>query len=183
MSIVLLCPSLTYANPERIEVVGEDSYTYGDHESLVAAKDTARALAMRRAIESYQTFVNATSTVKNYQLVKDLIQTISSGYIHDLKIEQSQEGRTIRVRVRGYIVPSEIKTVLDQALSRPPAMNPRARRGGDLDCSDFPSQAAAQAELRAHPSDPHRLDRNRDGIACEKNPPPRDTVPIPRPRR
>jgi Excalibur calcium-binding domain len=34
-------------------------------------------------------------------------------------------------------------------------------------CSDFPSQAAAQANLRANPSDPNHLDANHNGIACE----------------
>lgn len=37
----------------------------------------------------------------------------------------------------------------------------------DLDCADFPSQAAAQAELRRNPSDPNRLDEDDDFIACE----------------
>ncbi len=41
-------------------------------------------------------------------------------------------------------------------------------QGGDMDCSDFSSQAEAQAFFeRAGPGDPHRLDRDKDGIACE----------------
>jgi hypothetical protein len=40
----------------------------------------------------------------------------------------------------------------------------------DLDCKDFPSQAAAQAKLDADPSDPHRLDADDDGKACETFP-------------
>jgi hypothetical protein len=47
-------------------------------------------------------------------------------------------------------------------------------------CSDFRSQAAAQAFLRRYPSDPSRLDANRDGIACESNPAPYDLTPVPR---
>ncbi len=39
--------------------------------------------------------------------------------------------------------------------------------GGDLDCADFATQAAAQAELNENPGDPHGLDRDNDGIACE----------------
>jgi hypothetical protein len=39
--------------------------------------------------------------------------------------------------------------------------------GTDLDCADFPSQAAAQAEFRRDPSDPHGLDADNDRIACE----------------
>lgn len=38
---------------------------------------------------------------------------------------------------------------------------------GDLNCDDFPSQAAAQAVLDADPSDPNRLDANNNGQACE----------------
>jgi hypothetical protein len=38
----------------------------------------------------------------------------------------------------------------------------------DLDCSDFSSQAEAQEYLL--PGDPHRLDADSDGIACESNP-------------
>ena len=37
----------------------------------------------------------------------------------------------------------------------------------DRDCPDFPSQRAAQRVLEADPSDPERLDRDKDGIACE----------------
>ncbi len=41
----------------------------------------------------------------------------------------------------------------------------------DMDCGDFASQAAAQTFfLNAGPGDPHRLDSEGDGIACESNP-------------
>ncbi|MEJ2862560.1 excalibur calcium-binding domain-containing protein [Actinomycetospora flava] len=39
--------------------------------------------------------------------------------------------------------------------------------GADLDCPDFPSQAAAQAHLQRNSADPDGLDADRDGIACE----------------
>ncbi|WP_336031239.1 hypothetical protein [Geodermatophilus sp. FMUSA9-8] len=38
----------------------------------------------------------------------------------------------------------------------------------DLDCGDFPNQAAAQADLVANPSDPNNLDANDNGVACEE---------------
>jgi len=37
----------------------------------------------------------------------------------------------------------------------------------DLDCKDFPNQAAAQAALEQDPSDPNNLDADNDGQACE----------------
>ncbi|PZA18943.1 hypothetical protein, partial [Modestobacter versicolor] len=37
----------------------------------------------------------------------------------------------------------------------------------DLDCADFPNQAAAQVVLDADPTDPNDLDGNDNGQACE----------------
>jgi Excalibur calcium-binding domain len=43
-------------------------------------------------------------------------------------------------------------------------------QGGDLDCNDFQFQEDAQAELESDPSDPHNLDNDNDGVACESLP-------------
>lgn len=43
----------------------------------------------------------------------------------------------------------------------------------DRDCSDFPTQKAAQKYFKKHGGprhDPSRLDADDDGIACEDNP-------------
>lgn len=49
-------------------------------------------------------------------------------------------------------------------------MAPAAMAQDDLNCDDFDTQQAAQAELDADPSDPHGLDADDDGIACEDLP-------------
>ncbi|WP_380678197.1 thermonuclease family protein [Salinigranum sp. GCM10025319] len=41
---------------------------------------------------------------------------------------------------------------------------------GDYDCSDFETQQQAQRVLDEDPSDPHRLDGDDDGVACESLP-------------
>jgi hypothetical protein len=66
------------------------------------------------------------------------------------------------------------------APARPPVTQVAPAPFRDLECPDFPSQAAAQAELRRDPGDPHRLDTDNDGIACESNRAPFDRVPVPR---
>lgn len=45
--------------------------------------------------------------------------------------------------------------------------DPDGDGSGDLDCMDFSSQEAAQAEYDADPGDPNGLDRDDDGYACE----------------
>lgn len=51
------------------------------------------------------------------------------------------------------------------------AVGAGSRTAADRDCSDFANQADAQAFFDAHrPGDPHQLDSDGDGIACETNP-------------
>ncbi len=50
---------------------------------------------------------------------------------------------------------------------------PSAAPANDRDCADFPSQRAAQLFFLRHGGpryDPHRLDGDDDGVACEDNP-------------
>jgi hypothetical protein len=65
-------------------------------------------------------------------------------------------------------------------VARPPESPPTLGRGDAYNCGDFRSQADAQAVLRADPTDPFRLDTDRDGIACESNRAPYDRNPVPR---
>jgi hypothetical protein len=53
-------------------------------------------------------------------------------------------------------------------------------QGDRYNCPAFASQADAQAVLRADPRDPNGLDGDRDGLACESNPAPRDLVRVAR---
>jgi hypothetical protein len=65
----------------------------------------------------------------------------------------------------------------------PVGFDPRSYlgQGNAYDCADFVSQAEAQAVLRADPTDPNVIDLDRDGIACESRPAPRDARRVPRP--
>jgi hypothetical protein len=50
---------------------------------------------------------------------------------------------------------------------------PSSAIAGDKDCADFASQRAAQIFFLKHGGprrDPHRLDGDDDGVACEDNP-------------
>ncbi|WP_457205031.1 thermonuclease family protein [Nocardioides sp. P5_C9_2] len=77
---------------------------------------------------------------------------------------------TVAVLVAGALVGSVV-----------PAQAGVTARFADMDCSDFPTQADAQAFfLAAGPGDPHRLDAEGDGLACESNPCPcTGSAPVP----
>ncbi len=64
-------------------------------------------------------------------------------------------------------VPAPVAGASVEAVATTGESDPDADGFGDLDCADFATQEAAQAEYDADPSDPNGLDRDRDAYACE----------------
>jgi len=107
------------AHAERAQIVGDYCYQYGDSETLVAAKEISYAMALRKAIETYGTFVTSTSVVKDYQLRKDLVETIASGYIENIKItKQNITGRTVCTELVGYVNSTAVKTIISKKIKK-----------------------------------------------------------------
>lgn len=63
------------------------------------------------------------------------------------------------------IVQSEIQATSKSAMKKLPGCVQKK-----CNCSDFAHQKEAQVVLEAFPNDPHGLDRNKDGVACESLP-------------
>jgi hypothetical protein len=94
---------------------GSYIYTYGDSESLVDAKKTCKDLAVRDAIESYYLFVESSTEVENATLKEDIINTLSAGYLSNLKVvEQSEEGRTLSCTVEAKVDPEAVQALVQQ---------------------------------------------------------------------
>lgn len=74
----------------------------------------------------------------------------------------------------GYYQPTSSRAV-ENTKSKVPDLIPDSdfktersfEKTGDLDCADFESQSEAQEYLTS--GDPHGLDRDGDGVACESN--------------
>ena len=93
---------------------GTYAYTYGDKESLVEARQTCKELALREAIESYAIFIESSTTVEDFQVKEDLIQSISTGYSKNVNIvEQREEGRTITMTVEASVDPEEVEELIE----------------------------------------------------------------------
>lgn len=100
-------------------IQGNYCYTYGDKESLKEAKELTHALAVRNAIESYRSFIVSRSNVKDFVLTNDIIQTISSGSMKDIKtVEQKIDGRTICETIQATVSPETIEKVIKQEVAR-----------------------------------------------------------------
>jgi len=106
------------AQSSRVKVFGDYSYVYGDSETLLEAKNICYSMAIREAIESNSIFISSTSFVTHSQL-NDLIQTISSGYLQELKIvEEKIEGRNVYYKVEAYVEPDVIKASIGREVKR-----------------------------------------------------------------
>ena len=109
--MVIMLPAT--ASAERVKIRGDYCYQYGDSESLLAAKEIAYAMALRRAIEGYKTFVASTSVVDDFQLRKDLIETIVSGYVENIEVEREDvAGRNVCTELVGYVNPESVRDII-----------------------------------------------------------------------
>jgi hypothetical protein len=134
-----------------------------------------------------------------YPLSELLTETLEDGkayqvqYFERARFERHPENQAPYDVLLGQFGRSILATVVIGPPAAPPPLPPPPPppasgfdptryigQGDRYNCSDFASQAQAQAVLRADPSDPNRLDADRDGIACESNPAPYDRVPVPR---
>jgi hypothetical protein len=108
--------------PAQDLIQGMYSYTYGDSESKVDARETCKNLALRDALESYSVYVESSTQVENYQLTKDQIRTLSSGILRNIEIvEEKEEGRTLTMVVSAAVNPGEIQSFLNQQIQKEPA--------------------------------------------------------------
>jgi hypothetical protein len=115
---VLVFTVFGLAQNNRIKVVGDYSYSYGDRETLLEAKNICYSMAVREALESNSIFISSTSVVSHSQL-NDLIQTISAGYLQDLKIvDEKVTGRNVYYKVEAYIDPDVIKESIQREVKR-----------------------------------------------------------------
>jgi hypothetical protein len=117
LPLVVLCVSNKgYAAQTKIH--GEYCYQYGDSESLMIAKEISYTMALRKAIETYQAFVASTSVVQDFRLRNDLVETIASGYIENIKIvRQDIEGRNVCTGLIGDVNPDVIKSIVARKIS------------------------------------------------------------------
>jgi len=109
-----------HVSAKSVEVEGQACYTFGDNESLVEARQFCFNLAKRDAIERYCTFVRSETSVRNYQLEKDMVDTLAAGFLQNIKVvEKSERGREVCYKITGGVDETEVKRFLEQTRATP----------------------------------------------------------------
>jgi len=74
---------------------GNECYHYGDNETVSFAKKESKIKALIEAVESKGTFFESRITLKNSELIENIAEKLSSGYIKILKSEYVIVGRNV----------------------------------------------------------------------------------------
>lgn len=119
VTVLVVCFFPSNILAAQAEIQGDYCYQYGDSESLMAAKEISYAMALRKAIETYKTFVASTSVVQDFQFRKDLVETIASGYVENVKIiKQEVQGRTVCTELIGYVNPATVESIIARKVEK-----------------------------------------------------------------
>ena len=115
--IAALAAWVAFASAQDV-IRGTYSYTYGDKETLVEARQTCKDLAIRDAIESYYLYVESSSRVENNVLKNDMVGSLAAGYIKNLRtVEQKEEGRSITITIEAEVNPEEVNKLVEKKLA------------------------------------------------------------------
>lgn len=120
-----LAPMTDAAEQNRLELPGAYRYAYRESMSLAEAKKIACAEATRLSVDSSRFFLDATAHIADPPFLRELAQKIVSGSLKDVQIvEQSDRGRTVFCRTRGYLDPEEARAVIVSEIARGAAGEP-----------------------------------------------------------
>lgn len=104
---------------EQCRSTGEYEYTFGDDQSLVEARQQCEALALRSAIEQCALFVESTTSIENYSLRDDLVETIAIAFVKKKKVlESTVDGRLVRVVVSVVLDEDQMLKAIELERSR-----------------------------------------------------------------
>ena len=88
LGFLLSAPGLLFAET----ISGRGCYTYGETETLAAAKAISLALAKRNALEGYEPFAEATAAFTDPQLKNEVLANVTARALKTLKVEEPAEG-------------------------------------------------------------------------------------------
>jgi hypothetical protein len=124
LSAILFVPAATYSaegTNGRIEITGDYRYAARESEPVADAKALACREAWRLAVMNSSLYREQTASVVDSPLLRELADTLASHHVQDQQIvEQTERGRTVSCRVRGFLPLEETGRVIRTQLAGGP---------------------------------------------------------------
>lgn len=89
--------SNAHAEIQTYEGVGE--YTMGERDTLETAKQGAKDIALRNALEKAGVLIQSNSRTENFELIEDVITSITGAVLKVIKMDFQRDDLLIRVQV------------------------------------------------------------------------------------
>lgn len=126
LATCLLAPLLAVAaEPQtgRTEITADYRYAAHDTENLADSKSLTCREAWRLAVVNSSLYREQTASVIDSPLLRDLAYTLATSYVQDQQVvEQTEQGRTLSCRVRGYLPTEEsIRVIRTHLAGGPPS--------------------------------------------------------------
>lgn len=105
-SLILVPAAAFGAEPAngRLEISADYRYSLRDTETVTDAKALACREAWRLAVINSSLYREETASVVDSLLLRHLAHTLSTGHVQDQQIvEQSEQGKTVTCRVKGFL--------------------------------------------------------------------------------
>jgi hypothetical protein len=124
LTTFLLAPLVAAAvEPQtgRSEITADYRYAAHETENLAEAKNLVCREAWRLAVVNSSLYREQTSSVVDSPLLRDLAYTLATSYVQDRQIvEQTEQGRVLSCRVRGFLPTEESTGVIRTQLAGGP---------------------------------------------------------------
>jgi len=108
---IVLCVCLFLANiafAENITFVKEYTYQASDIDSRVSCRAISLVLVKRALLEQLGTYLVSETEVKNYQLTKDQVTTLTAGIVSAEIIDEKWDGRSYYLKAKITTDPKEV---------------------------------------------------------------------------
>ena len=124
LAALLLAPRLASATElptHRIEITADYRYATHETENLAEAKNLVCREAWRLAVVNSLLYRELTASVVDSPLLRDLAYTLATSHVQDQQIiEQTEQGRVLSCRVRGFLPTEESTGVIRTQLAGGP---------------------------------------------------------------
>ena len=124
LTALLFMPALGQSadvSNERMEIIGDYRYASHETEDKADAKALACREAWRLAVVNSSIYREQTASVIDSPLLRDLAYTLAARHVQDQRIvEQTERGRTVSCRVRGFLpIEESVRVIRTQLTSGP----------------------------------------------------------------
>ncbi len=121
LTSLLWCPIVSAATDvphHRIEIAGDYRYAVRHSDNVADAKALACREALRLAVTNSSVYREQTAQVVDSPLLREVASLLAARHVEDQQIvEQSEQGRTVFCRVRGFLPAEESARVIRTQLA------------------------------------------------------------------